>query len=142
MPLVLSEPTAKAVIRKLPLLESGALEGMPATAPAIESRPESSNRSDSRPGRSLEPARLLKRVIPVYPPLAKTAPVQGAVILEAAIAETGAIDEVNVISGHPLLIRAAVDAIRQWRYEPAKLDGIPTRSLVEITVNFDLSFSQ
>ena len=52
------------------------------------------------------------------------------------------IEEVNVISGNPLLIPAAVDAIRRWRYEPARLDGIPTHSWATITINFKLELEQ
>jgi protein TonB len=91
-------------------------------------------------GGNVEPARLLTRSIPIYPALAKTARIQGIVVLEAAISETGELENITVVSGHPLLIDSAVEAVRQWRYEPAKLDGIPTRSSVRISVNFKLEF--
>src|ERR1041385_2109524 len=76
------------------------------------------------------------------PPLAKRARVQGVVVLEASIGESGAVENVNVISGHPLLIPAALDAIRQWQYDPATLEGIPIRASVNITVNFNLHFAE
>jgi protein TonB len=91
-------------------------------------------------GGNVEPARLLTRSIPIYPALAKTARIQGIVVLEAAISETGELENITVVSGHPLLIDSAVEAVRQWRYEPAKLDGSPTRSSVRISVNFKLEF--
>lgn len=142
MPSALPESANTAAVRKLLLLESEALDGMLVAAPALESIGESPSGSDSRSGRSLKPARLLKRVIPVYPPLAKRARVQGVVVLEASIGESGAVENVNVISGHPLLIPAALDAIRQWQYDPATLEGIPIRASVNITVNFNLHFAE
>lgn len=91
-------------------------------------------------GVRVEPARLMKQTIPVYPPLARTARVEGAVILEADITESGALENVTVIEGHPMLIEAAIEAIRRWRYAPAKLNGKPTRSSVRVTVNFKLKY--
>ena len=88
----------------------------------------------------VEPARLMKQTIPIYPPMARTARVEGAVILEADITESGALENVNVIEGHPMLIDAAIDAIRRWRYAPARLNGKPTRSSVRVTVNFHLKY--
>ena len=91
-------------------------------------------------GIKVEPARLMKQTIPVYPPLARKARVEGAVILEADITESGALENVKVVEGHPMLIDAAIDAIRQWRYAPARLNGKPTRSSVRVTVNFHLKY--
>jgi protein TonB len=91
-------------------------------------------------GVRVEPARLMKQTIPVYPQLARAARVEGAVLLEADITESGALENVTVIEGHPMLIQAAIDAIRQWRYAPAKLNGRPTRSSVRVTVNFKLKY--
>jgi TonB family protein len=88
----------------------------------------------------VEPARLMKQTIPIYPPTARTARVEGAVILEADITESGALENVTVIEGHPMLIDAAIDAIRKWRYAPARLNGKPTRSSVRVTVNFHLKY--
>ena len=55
---------------------------------------------------------------PVYPPLAKQARIQGVVLLEAKISKEGTIDNLRVISGHPLLTQAAIDAVKQWQYKP------------------------
>ena len=83
---------------------------------------------------------LLRRVDPVYPPLAKQARIQGVVVLEAEISKEGTIDNLKVITGHPLLIQAAIDAVKQWRYKPTLLNGEPVPVVTTITVNF--AFSQ
>jgi protein TonB len=83
---------------------------------------------------------LLTQVKPVYPPLAKQARIQGVVLLEAVISKDGAIDNLRVISGHPLLTQAAIDAVKQWRYKPTLLNGEPVEVVTTITVNF--AFSQ
>jgi periplasmic protein TonB len=88
----------------------------------------------------VEPARLVKETIPSYPPIARTARVEGTVILEADITESGTLENVKVIEGHPMLAAAAVDAVKHWRYAPAKLNGRPTRSSVTVTVHFRLNF--
>ena len=63
-------------------------------------------------------AKLLRQVTPVYPPIAKTAHVSGTVILHAIIAKDGTIQELQYVSGPPLLMKAAMDAVREWRYKP------------------------
>jgi len=83
---------------------------------------------------------LMKQTIPSYPPMARTARVEGSVILEADITESGALENVTVIEGHPMLVDAAIEAVRKWRYAPAKLNGKPTRSSVHVTVNFKLKY--
>jgi TonB family protein len=88
----------------------------------------------------VEPARVIKQVLPDYPHKAKIARVQGKVLLRATITENGSVEDVEVVEGHPLLIDAAVAAISRWRYEPAKLHGVPTRAPLNITVNFRLTF--
>ena len=70
-------------------------------------------------------AKIIRRVIPVYPPLARTARVQGMVKLEGVISTEGRIERLRVISGHPLLVQAAVDAVKQWLYRPTLLSGKP-----------------
>ena len=87
---------------------------------------------------SMERANVLHQVAPVYPPLAKSARVQGVVILEATISRTGDIADLRVISGHPLLVQAAIDAVQQWKYKPTFLSGEPVDVVTTITVNFSL----
>ena len=82
---------------------------------------------------------LIFRVQPAYPPLAKQARVQGAVEMRAIISKTGAIENLTVVSGHPMLAASAVEAVRQWRYRPYLLNNEPIEVETEITVNFVLS---
>jgi periplasmic protein TonB len=82
---------------------------------------------------------LIFRVQPTYPPLAKQARVQGAVEMRAIISKTGAIENLTVVSGHPMLAASAVEAVRQWRYRPYLLNSEPIEVETEITVNFVLS---
>ena len=80
--------------------------------------------------------RTLNRVQPAYPPLAKEARVQGAVLLTVVIGKDGGIRQVNVLSGHPLLVEAAVAAVKQWRYQPYLLNGEPVEIQSQISVVF------
>ena len=82
---------------------------------------------------------VIHKVQPMYPPLARTARVQGAVQLAAIIGKDGTIQNLHVISGHPLLTQAALDAVKQWRYKPYILNGEPVEVDTQITVNFTLS---
>jgi len=84
---------------------------------------------------------LVRRVEPVYPALAKAARIQGPVHLQAMISKQGLIENLQVLSGHPMLAGAAVDAVRQWRYRPYVLNGEAVEVETEITVNFVLSGS-
>ena len=76
---------------------------------------------------------------PLYPSMAKMARVQGQVVLQAIISKTGVIENLRVVSGHPMLQQAAVDAVRQWRYRPYLLNGEPVEVETTITVNFTLA---
>jgi protein TonB len=84
---------------------------------------------------------LVRRVEPIYPALAKAARIQGPVHLQAMISKQGLIENLQVLSGHPMLAGAAVDAVRQWRYRPYVLNGQAVEVETEITVNFVLSGS-
>ena len=75
---------------------------------------------------------------PVYPALARSARVQGVVILEAVIDRSGRVESIQVIRSIPMLDQAAVAAVRQWRYTPALLNGSPVPVIITITVNFKL----
>jgi protein TonB len=77
-------------------------------------------------------------VDPVYPPIAQTARVQGVVILEAIIDARGFVKSVSVLRSIPLLDQAAADAVRQWRFTPARLNGEPVPVVMTVTVNFTL----
>ncbi len=82
---------------------------------------------------------LIHRVVPVYPPLARQARVQGTVVLAATISRDGTIQNLTVSSGHQMLVRAAMDAVRQWRYRPYLLNNQPIDVETTVTVNFNLN---
>jgi periplasmic protein TonB len=82
---------------------------------------------------------LIDRIQPNYPPIARAVGVQGQVILRAIISRQGTIANLQVVSGHPMLVKAAVDAVKQWRYRPYVLNGQPVEVETQITVNFLLS---
>jgi protein TonB len=84
-------------------------------------------------------AKLLRRVIPVYPALAKQARISGTVKLVGVISKDGTIQQLQVVSGHPLLVSSALEAVRQWVYRPTHLNGEPVEVVAPIDVNFTLS---
>jgi periplasmic protein TonB len=84
-------------------------------------------------------AKLLRKVIPEYPPLAKSARISGVVHLIGIIAKDGAIRNLELVSGHPLLAHAALEAVRQWVYKPTLLNNEPVEVIAPIEVNFTLS---
>lgn len=92
-----------------------------------------------RVGGNVQQANLVRQVKPPYPALARQARIQGAVILEAVISRQGGVEQLRVVSGHPLLVQAAMDAVRQWKYRPTLLNGEPVEVVTTITVNFNLS---
>jgi protein TonB len=83
--------------------------------------------------------RLLAPIRPVYPAIAKAAGVQGTVVVEAIISRAGTIESLHVVSGPQMLQGAALDAIREARYQPYRLNGVPTEVQTRITVNFRIS---
>ena len=82
---------------------------------------------------------LVRKVNPNYPPLARQARIQGQVILRAVISKDGSIEGLTLISGHPMLAPAAIEAVKQWRYKPYLLNGEPVEVDTEVLVNFTLS---
>ncbi len=87
----------------------------------------------------VQSAKLLKKVIPIYPSLARQARISGTVRLIGVIAKDGTIQQLQVTSGHPLLIQSALDAVRQWVYRPTLLNGQAVEVIAPIDVNFTLS---
>ncbi len=92
-----------------------------------------------RVGGQVQQARLIRKVTPLFPPLARQARIQGTVRLQAVIAKDGSIQELQVLAGHPLLVQAALDAVRQWRYQPTLLNGEPVEVITTVDVVFTLS---
>jgi len=82
---------------------------------------------------------LVHKVTPSYPPLARQARIQGAVVLAALIGKDGSIQNLKVVSGHPMLTSSALEAVRQWKYKPYFLNGEPVEVDTQITVNFTLA---
>jgi protein TonB len=81
---------------------------------------------------------LVHQVKPAYPTLAVQARIQGTVVLQAVIAKDGTVQDLRVVSGHPLLVQAALDAVRLWRYKPYLLNDQPVEIDTQINVNFTL----
>jgi protein TonB len=82
---------------------------------------------------------LIHKVQPTYPPLARSARIQGQVVLQAVIGKDGTIQGLHAVSGHPMLTPAAIEAVKQWRYKPYFLNGEPVEVDTQITVNFTLA---
>jgi len=87
----------------------------------------------------LQEAKLIRRVVPIYPKVAIAVRASGVVHLQAIIGADGHIRDLQVLGGHPLLVRAAVDAVEQWAYTPTILNGVAVEVVTEITVTFTLS---
>lgn len=92
-----------------------------------------------RVGGNVQQAKLIRQPRPIYPPLAKQARISGVVRLNAIIGKDGTIQNLTVASGHPLLIPAALEAVKQWVYQPTLLNGEPVEVVTQIDVNFTLS---
>jgi TonB family protein len=84
---------------------------------------------------------LISKVVPAYPPLARQASVQGEVILEADISKDGTVENLRLVNGHPLLVAAAIDAVKQWKYKPYHLNGQAVAVTTQVEVSFKLSRS-
>jgi periplasmic protein TonB len=82
---------------------------------------------------------LVHKILPAYPVLARAARLQGQVVLQAVISKQGGIENLRVLSGHPMLVPAAIEAVRQWRYRPYILNSEPVEVETQITVNFSLT---
>ncbi|MBY0505484.1 MAG: TonB family protein [Bryobacteraceae bacterium] len=114
-----------------------------APPPAAETKPVAVVKPvPSKPtpvGGSVQAAKLIYQVKPVYPPLARQARIQGTVRLQAVIARDGTIQNLVLSSGHPLLVQSALEAVRQWRYRATTLNGENVEVMTQIDVNFTLS---
>jgi periplasmic protein TonB len=89
-------------------------------------------------GGNVQEAKIIARPNPIYPALARQARIQGKVQLHAIIDKEGRVGELQVVSGHPLLVKAALDAVQNWRYQPTVLNGEPVEVDTTIDVNFVL----
>jgi periplasmic protein TonB len=101
-------------------------------------RPVKSNRPLLVGGRVQAP-RLIQKIQPVYPPLARETKTQGAVVLDCVIDKQGNVIQIKLVSGNPLLVQAAFAAVRQWKYQPTLLDGVPFAVEMRVTVTFTMA---
>ncbi|HKQ78738.1 MAG TPA: energy transducer TonB [Blastocatellia bacterium] len=106
----------------------------PVVKPVVTPTPDSVVRLTS----VLTQGQALRKVEPPYPTLAKQARVQGIVQVQIGISETGEVNDVSLLSGHPLLREAALRAAKQWSFKPTELNGRPVRAIGLITFNFKL----
>lgn len=118
----------------------GGLGVLPVTPPPRpERKPEPPPAKPVPIGGAVQAANLIHRVDPPYPDLARRARISGVVQLEGIIAKDGTIQRLRLLNGHPLLAKAALDAVRQWRYRPTLLNGVPVEVIAPIDVRFVLS---
>ncbi len=101
--------------------------------------PKAVNPQRIRVSQGVTQGMIIRRVNPPYPPLARQARIQGPVVLQAEIGKDGSITNLRLISGHPMLAPAAIEAIKQWKYKPYILNGEPVEVETTITFNFTLS---
>lgn len=111
----------------------------PPPPPPVKEAPKPATPKQIRVGGNVQAAKLINQPKPVYPPLAKQARIQGTVRFNAVIGRDGSIQNLTLVSGHPLLVPAATEAVRQWRYQPTLLNGEPVEVVTQIDVNFTLT---
>jgi protein TonB len=111
----------------------------PPPPPPVKEKPKPAPPKRIRVGGNVQAARLVNQPKPVYPPLARQARIQGTVRFNAIIGKDGHIENLTLVSGHPLLVPAATAAVKQWVYKPTLLNGEPVEVVTVIDVNFTLS---
>jgi protein TonB len=92
-----------------------------------------------RVGGNVQAAKIIRQPKPIYPPLAKQARISGVVRFNAIIGKDGTIQNLQLVTGHPLLVQSAQEAVKQWVYQPTLLNGEPVEVVTQIDVNFTLS---
>ena len=121
----------------------GIIGSVPTAAPPPPPRPKKEEVKAAptriKIGGAVQQAKLVRQPHPVYPPLAKQARISGVVKLSAIISKDGTIQKLEVISGHPLLVPAALEAVKQCVYQPTLLNTEPVEVVTQIDVNFTLS---
>jgi TonB family protein len=113
---------------------------MASTAQAQLAQPQGSNAV--RVGGAIRAPAIIKRVNPTYPDDARAARVQGVVIIEATVSANGTVADARVLRSVPMLDQAALDAVRQWVYEPTRVNGVAVPVIMTVTVNFTLGMSE
>jgi protein TonB len=123
-------------------LVEGALNGAPMTAappPPPPPLPQVVSRKPVRLHAGIEAPRKVKDSVPAYPALARSTGAQGVVIIEAIVDINGDVVSAKILRSVPLLDQVAIDAVRQWKYTPARLNGEPVPVVITVTVNFTLA---
>jgi TonB family protein len=118
------------------------LEAGPAASAAIAAAdlpPPANGVQRIRVGGMVQSNNLIRKVTPVYPPLAKQARIQGTVRFTALIGTDGSVINLQLVEGHPLLVPSAQEAVQQWQYKPTLLNGSPAEVITQIDVNYTLS---
>jgi len=132
-------PLVRAVERETPAAPAPA-QALPSqrvpALPTFAATPATPATQRLRVSQGISAGRLIRKVSPVFPPYAKRAGIEGTVVLEAIVAKDGSVQELEVVSGNPALAQAAVDAVRQWKYQPYVLNGQPVEVDTRIQVNF------
>jgi protein TonB len=111
----------------------------PPPPPPVKEAPKPVTPKQIRVGGNVQSAKLVRQPKPVYPPLARQARIQGVVRFTAIIGKDGTIQNLQLISGHPLLVQSAQEAVRQWVYQPTLLNNEPVEVITQIDVNFTLT---
>ncbi len=144
-PTIISDPSVENVFIPGPGIE-GATNSIPTAllaAPIVEvakvTPPPVAEAKPVKVSSGVLAAKILKRVVPAYPVIAKVSHVSGTVRLLATLSKDGRIENLRVIDGPPLLRNAALEAVRQWIYSPTILNGVPVEVEAPIEVNFTLN---
>jgi protein TonB len=111
----------------------------PPPPPPVKEAPKPVTPQRIRIGGNVQAAKLVKQPRPPYPPLARQARIQGTVRFTAIIGKDGTIQNLQLITGHPLLVQSAYDAVKQWVYQPTLLNGEAVEVVTQIDVNFTLT---
>ena len=119
----------------------GGVLGSIASAGAVVAMPKIATPQRVRVSSGVQSGLLIRKVQPTYPPLARQARIQGTVVLQAQISKTGDIENLQLVSGHPMLAPAAIEAVKQWKYKPYLLNGEPVEVETTVQVNFSLAGS-
>lgn len=128
-PVVEAEPTPPPLSAVRNPLEGVAPPPVPLPKPVPAAR--------QRVSQGVSAGNPIHRVAPVYPALARRANIEGTVVLQAVIAADGSVSDVKALSGHPMLTKAALDAVKQWRYKPYTINGEPVEVDTTITIRFN-----
>jgi protein TonB len=127
-----------ARVDALPLLAQTRVLPKPSAPDVVAAKPIPKPPAQVQVGGDVQAAKIINRVIPAYPALARQSRIAGTVKLIGVIAKDGTVQKLEVVSGHPFLVQAALAAVRQWVYRPTLLNGEPVEVIAPIDVIFTL----